>query len=177
MTSSYTPFYYPQAREMNADRGDFANATDGGTEAMTAIETDLFGIDTISAGMAELGVEGTLAPPSSPIGGPALGMNDLTVERAMAPPPSAVAGIVSVHEGQVSADETSGSSPPWNALRTQLPARPSIVRRGPRKSRRAVRHVPAVPRRDRVYRTCHMCGERNHVRRLFCVSCICPRRK
>jgi len=154
MDSSRPLFSYAQDRDMSAGGGDFVDVRDSGADAVRTVEAALFGVDTVALGMFHLAVEGLLAPPSGPIG-----------------------GLGSVHDVHLDANEPRASSTPSNAPRNRLPVRASIVRRrAPRKRRRAVRRVPPVPRRERVWCTCHICGERNHVRRLFCVRCIRPRR-
>jgi len=47
-----------------------------------------------------------------------------------------------------------------------------------RKTRRRASGLSrTVPRCERVWRHCYNCGERNHVRRLFCTSCFYSRRR
>lgn len=45
------------------------------------------------------------------------------------------------------------------------------------RSRRRLQGWTPTPRSCRVYRICARCGERNHVRRLFCTKCFMSRAK
>jgi len=124
---------------------------------------------------------GFAAPPPSPVGllvepysslSPGFGAGSDTAIPAAAPsdnctlpsdlslPASAGHGDA-VGAGSVSVDEDQVGG-----------AHGGRVVKAARRGRRRGLGRAVVPRRERVWRSCAHCGHRNHVRRLFCTSCL-----
>jgi len=119
--------------------------------------------DTPRAAEVAADDSGAMAPyPSSLIG-----VND--GEAAITPWPMAPSSssLIGVNNGETAITPIS-SDPTANS--PTLPVTASKVRKRTRKG------AARIPRCKRVWRSCHVCGHRNHNRRLFCTMCISPRR-
>jgi len=93
-----------------------------------------------------------------------------------APPPSPAAGAAPAsHLILVEPPGGDVTLEPAGSAEFGVSGRGSTSKRR-RKRRRPVTRPP-ISQCDRVWLRCHICGQRNHVRRLFCTSCISPRRR
>jgi len=99
----------------------------------------------------------------------------------LAPPPSPMLSDAVLMDVLLDGDARPPSLyDPLPFVPVQLTARGSSARvRAPRKQP-SPRRLPVenpTPRCKRVWYRCRSCGASNHVRRIFCASCICPRRR
>lgn len=96
----------------------------------------------------------------------------------VAPPPTPSDGVVAVPQVVVIEPQVPGANSASSKGRTlSLPPRGSRNKSRRNGGHRARVGVRAVPRSERVWLRCDCCGQRNHVRRLFCTNCIHPRRR
>jgi len=104
-----------------------------------------------------VGAEGFVAPPPSPVNVNAFAARSIgTIEETSVP---------------LASSTTSGAGREGRVAGRSI----AKARHGARC--RASKGRRAIPRCDRVWRRCQRCGQRNHVRRIFCTSCFEPRRR